>query len=212
MHEFLSPSYTHDKLENPTFGDLVDVFEDLWKKCVLAPCEMLLRFQHGDIAAMTVLSPYFEAIWTHISGEDSNGRSKQFFVKGFSRVFSSDSVGIEKAAEAIYEHVRCGLAHEGALRRKVNYSRAGAKAFYLTYPQKPTGEFNVDAGVVSIILNPQKVYEGVSRHLDSYVRALRSTADESLKAAFQKTCERLWGMGEGENIVGMTKEQFLGKA
>ena len=212
MKEFLSPQYTHDKLTNASFEDLVDVFEDLWKSYVLAPCEMLLRFPHGDVAAMTVLSPYFEAIWIHISGEDSNGRSKQFFVKGFTNVFHSATPNIDQAAEAIYEHVRCGLAHEGALRRKVHYSRLGANAFYLTYPKKkPSGELDLDAPVVSIILNPSRVYEGVTRHFEGFVRELRNTTDESTRTAFQKTCERLWGIGQGENIVGMTEEQFLGK-
>lgn len=213
MEEFLSPRFTHDKLANPTFGDFVDVFEDLWKNHALAPCEMLLRFPHGDVAAMTVLSPYFEAIWIHISGEDSNGRSKQFFVKGFTKVFQSDAPNIDKAAEAIYEHVRCGLAHEGALRRKVNYSRAGANAFYLTYPKKKaTGELDLEAPVVSIILNPCRVYEGVRRHFEGYVNDLRNTTDESTRAAFQNTCVRLWGTGQGDNVVGMTEEEFLGKA
>lgn len=213
MEEFLSPHFTHDKLVDPAFGDLVDVFEDLWKNYVLAPCEMLLRFPHGDVAAMAVLSPYFEAIWIHISGEDSNGRSKQFFVKGFTKVFQSDTPGIYKAAEAIYEHVRCGLAHEGALRRKVSYSRAGANAFYLTYPKKkPTGELDLEAPVVSIILNPFRVYEGVKRHFERYVHDLRNTTDESTRAAFQKTCERFLGVGQGYKIVGMTEEEFFAKA
>jgi hypothetical protein len=212
MEEFLSPSFRHDKLENPTFEDLVDVFEDLWKKHVLVPCEMLLRFPHGDVAAMTVLSPYFEAIWIHLSGEDSDKNSKKFFVKGFSQVFKSDSPGLNKAAEAIYEHVRCGLAHEGALRRKVHYSREGAKAFFLTYPKKPSGELNFEAPVVSIILNPYRVYEGVKMHFEDYVRELRSTSDKSKRDAFKKTCERLWGIGENDNIVGMTEKEFRGKA
>lgn len=210
MEEILSPSFRHDKLENPTFGDIVDVFEDLWKNHILVPCEMLLRFPHGDVAAMTVLSPYFEAIWIHISGEGSDRNSKKFFVNGFSQVFRADSPGIRKAAEAIYEHVRCGLAHEGALRRKVHYSRKGAKAFFLTYPKQSTGELDLEAPVVSIILNPYRVYEGVKKHFEEYVRDLRSTSEKSMRDAFQKTCERLWGIGEGDNIVGMTEEEFSG--
>lgn len=212
MDEFLSPNFRHDKLVDPTFEDLVDVFEDIWKNHVLVPCEMLLRFPHGDVAAMTVLSPYFEAIWIHISGEDSDRKSKKFFVNGFSQVFQADRHSICKAAEAIYEHVRCGLAHEGTLRRKVHYSREGGKAFFLTYPKKSTGELDLEAPVASIILNPWRVYEGVKKHFDDYVHDLRSTSDKSKRDAFRKTCERLWGIGESDNIVPMTEEEFRGKA
>lgn len=212
MHELLSPNFRHDKLANPTFEDLIDVFEDLWKNYVFVPCEMLLHFPNGDVAAMTVLSPYFEAIWIHISGEASDKNSRKFFVNGFSQVFRSDSPGINKAAEAIYEHVRCDLAHEGALGRNVHYSRVGAKAFFLTYPKKPTGEPDLEAPVVSIILNPYRVYEGVKKHFEDYVHDLRRTTDQSMRDAFQRTCERLWGIGEDDNIVGMTVEDFFGKA
>lgn len=112
MQDFLSPNYTHDKLANACFADFVDVFEDMWRHYMLVPCEMLLRFPHGEVAAMMLLSSYFEAIWIHLSGKDSNGKSKLFFVRGFCRVFRSESAGIDRAAEAIYEHVRCGLDHE----------------------------------------------------------------------------------------------------
>lgn len=93
MLELLSPNYTHDKPTSPCLADFVDVFEDMWKYYVLVPCEMLLRFPHGEVAAMMLLSPYFEAIWIPLSGEDSDRESKRFFVRGFCQVFQSESAG-----------------------------------------------------------------------------------------------------------------------
>lgn len=94
----------------------------------------------------------------------------------------------------------------------MHYSTDGAKPFYLTYPKRPTGELNLDAGVTSIILNPHRVYEGVKTHFDGYVRKLREGNDNSITTPFRATCKRLWGLGEGDNIVGMTEAEFRGEA
>ncbi|WP_156092908.1 hypothetical protein [Laribacter hongkongensis] len=208
----MSSSYSHEKLENPSLDDLLDVFEDLWRHCFFAPVDLLLKTPSGDIAAMTVLCSYFEAIGGYISGENTNGRTKEFFVKSFCLVFCSNSPEIHKAAEAIYKHIRCGLAHEGMLSHKVNYSRAGAKAFFLTYHKMPDTSLDIAAGVASIIVNPLRMYYGVLHHFDGYVRALRDGKDEVLVKAFQKTVERQWALGTSENIIGMTEAEFLGRA
>ena len=85
MDEYLSPNYKHEKLENPSHEDLVDVFEDTWKHFVFSPVEMLLHHPYGDIAAMTVLSSYFEAVWSYLSGEDSDRKSAVSLSKDFAR-------------------------------------------------------------------------------------------------------------------------------
>lgn len=211
MEQRPSPSYTYDKLQNHSFFDLVDVFEDYWMKNILVPCEMLLSYKHGELAAMILLSSYFEAIQIYLSGEDSDRQSKAFFVKGFCCVFSSRNQGIDKVAETIYEHVRCSLAHEGLLHQKVHYSNVGAKAFFLTYPKKPDGNLDIDAEVMSIVVNPQRIYAAIKKHFENYVADLRNTeGNKSNKTAFQKTVDRLWGIGKSENIIGMTEAEFRG--
>lgn len=212
MDERLSPNYKHEKLESPCYADLVDVFEDLWKHFVFSPVDMLLRHPHGDVAAMTILCSYFEAVWSYFTGEDSDKRSTEFFVKGFCQVFKSEDAGSEKAAHCIYKHIRCSLAHVGMLTHQVNYSRSGAKAFYLTFPKKPDGTLNMDAPVRSIFVNPVRMYEGVIRHFQGYVTKLREADDQTLVTSFQRTAHRLWGLGTEDNIIGMTQEEFLGRA
>lgn len=208
----LSPSYSNDKLDNPSFSDLVDVFEDLWRNCFFSPVDLLLKVPNGDIAAMSVLCSYFEAIAGYINGEDTNRRSKEFFVKGFCLAFRSDSPDIHKAAEAIYKHIRCGLAHEGMLSHKVNYSRTGEKPFFLTYRKSSDGSLDIAAGVVSIIVNPLRMYQGVLHHFDGYISALREANNQALIDAFQRTAERQWALGTSGNIIGMTEAEFLGRA
>ena len=110
MKQRLTPNYDHEKVANPNCADLIDVFEDAWKGYVLAQVEVLLRNTNGDIAAMTLLSSYFESIEALHQGISSDGQSKAFFVGGFRRVFdkSSNLHVAEDAAKAIYRHVRCG--------------------------------------------------------------------------------------------------------
>jgi hypothetical protein len=98
------------------------------------------------------------------------------------------------------------------LSHKVNYSRAGAKAFFLTYRKASDGSLDVAAGVVSIIVNPLRMYQGVLHHFDGYVRALREAKDQVLIEAFQRSAERQWALGVSENIIGMTEAEFLGRA
>jgi hypothetical protein len=160
MEYFVSPRFDHSKLENPSLADLIDVFEDSWRGYVFTPAEMLLKHPVGNVAAMTLVTSYFEAIWVYLSGEDSERRSREFFVNGFQRCFSANTAGIEIAAKEIYKHIRCGLAHTGMLNRKVNFSRVGVHAFYLTYPKNPDGPLNMNAPVASIVVNPLRMYEG----------------------------------------------------
>ena len=212
MEHFVSPRYDHTKLENPKFSDLVDVFEDSWQVFVFEPAAKLLENPTGDVAAMTLVSAYFEAIWIYRTGEDSDRRSKEFFVNGFQRCFASSTEGIETAAGAIYKHIRCGLAHTGMLSRKVYFSREGAQAFYLTYPNNPDGTLNTRGELASIVVNPHRMYEGAVQHFKRYIEALRSGNDPELSKRFEQAVNHLWGIGEGENIIGMTEEQFKGGA
>ena len=89
MKQRLTPNYDHEKLADPTCTDLIDVFEDAWKGYVLDQVEVLLRNPNGDIAAMTLLCSYFESIEALHRGESSDRQSREFFVRGFLRVFVS---------------------------------------------------------------------------------------------------------------------------
>lgn len=212
MEHRLSPHYDHKKLEHPTLSDMIDVFEDSWMGFVFSPAEKLLSYPDGDVAAMTLLTSYFEAIWIYLTGEDSDGKSKEFFANGFGRIFSADSPGTDIAATAIYKHIRCGLAHTGMLTHRVNFSRVGGKAFFLIYPKNPDGSLNMSAPVASIIVNPKRMYDGVTQHFRAYVAALRSGERDDLTIPFQSAVTKLWGIGKGDNIIGMTEAEFHGRA
>ena len=209
MDGYLSPSFSHDKLDNPTFTDLVDVFEDLWRSYVFEPVKILFEIPNGDVAGMTVLCSYFEAIESLTSGLSSKSKSQEFFTKGFSKVFSSP-IGMNEVAKEVYIYIRCGLTHEGMLRSKVHYSRAGQKTFYLTYPKRPDGTLDTAAKCESIIVNPIRMHEGTLKHFNNYVSELRSGADQVQCDNFKMFITTQLEVGGSESIIGMTEAEFLG--
>lgn len=211
MDERISPKYTHEKLANPTTTDLIDVFEDLWRSYVFEPVRTLLNSPNGSVAAMSVLCSYYEAIESLFMGQSSRNQSQVFFTKGFSRVFSAPS-GIEEAAKEIYSHVRCGLAHEGMLRSKVHYSRDGHKAFFLTHPKNSDGTLDVTGPSESIIVNPERMYSVTLDHFERYVDSLRSSTDSLQVTNFESFVTQQYDVGGGESIIGMTYDEFTGKA
>jgi hypothetical protein len=212
MEQYLSPSFKHEKLDNPSFSDLIDVFEDLWRHYIFNPVKCLIEMPYGDIAAMTVLCSYYESIQCCMTGKSSNKKSRKFFIEGFMRVFSSDAPDTEKAAGEIYKYIRCNLAHMGLFNYKVSYSHGGAKTFFLKYKRKPDGSEDFDSGISSIIVNPKRMYEGTEKHFNVYIKKLRKYDNQDLCDSFRKTVERQWGLSLGDNIVGMSEAEFLGKA
>jgi hypothetical protein len=60
LSNLISPNYGPVKLESPTYGDLVDVFEDRILNWFFRPAKRLLETQHCQIAAVALLITYFE--------------------------------------------------------------------------------------------------------------------------------------------------------
>ena len=211
MKQRLTPNYNHEKLADPTCIDLIDVFEDAWKGYVLDQVEMLLRNPNGDIAAMTLLCSYFESIEALHRGESSDRQSREFFVRGFLRVFEnvSDPPAARTAAEAIYRHVRCGVAHTGFPSRLVHIQRTYRKAFVLTYSRLPDGRLDTDSPAESVLVNAQRMYDAVNWDLNRYLESLRQPNEAPLRTHFEHLMRSDWGIGQDDNVLGMTEEEFL---
>ena len=119
---FISPTSTHEKLQSPTFADCVDVFEERMGQWMIEPAEHLAQRGHGEVPAVALVLPYFEAIEIYRSGQDSSGASKAFFRKGFQDVFHiapALSHLYDQVVDALYVQVRCGFAHEGPTKNRL---------------------------------------------------------------------------------------------
>jgi hypothetical protein len=211
---YVSPSFTHEKLEAPAYQDIVDVFEDRMLNWLIEPAHKLLSIKHGSVAAVALLFSYFEGIEIFCSGQDSNHKSKAFFRKGFARVFASFSgppVLLAGVSDALYELVRCGFAHDALFRSGVYFSTVRKEAFTVTWPRK-NGVFVEDGKLESVFINPRRFCEGIRLHFEEYVRTLRAEVDAELKSKFLTAIELKWRLNEPGHFVGMSEEEFLSGA
>ena len=171
MKQRLTPTYDHEKVANPTCDDLIDVFEDAWKGYILDQVDMLLSKPNGNIAAMTLLCSYFESIEALHRGESSDHQAKHFFVQGFLRVFqkTSNPNDAKAAAEVIYRHVRCGVAHTGFPTFRIHFQRTNPNAFIPTYPLLPDGQLDKESPVELVLVNTQRMYDASAIRSESLV-------------------------------------------
>ena len=158
---FISPNFTHEKMESPSYVDIVDVFEDRMRNWLLAPTTLLLRFPNGEIPAIALALNYFEGIEIYHSGSDSRDLSKDYFRRGFQRVFSVDPAGAHvygEMVDALYIQARCGFAHDGLFRNRVFFSKNRPQALNATWPLK-NGVFVQGGHLESVVINPQRFCE-----------------------------------------------------
>lgn len=210
MRHFVSPNFTHEKLEPALYRDIVDVFEDRLLYWVIVPSKKLLELKHGAIPAVALATNYIEAIEIFISGQDSKRRSKEFFRRGFKRIFGP--VGGElymqdALADALYDSLRCGFAHDAIFRRGIAFNSRMKRAMVVTWPKK-NGRLDPEAEMSSAIINPRRYVECIELHFTEYVSELRSRRETPAKAAFLRAIELKWRLGQPGPYVGMTEEQL----
>lgn len=210
MLNHISPSYTHEKLNSQTYGDLIDVFEDRMRKWLLDPAKHLLTIEYGDVPAISLALCYFEGIEIYYSGKDSKDASRKFFRRGFQRVFNSMSENahvFEKIVDFLYVQARCGFAHDGLFRNRVFFSNIRPEALLITWPRE-NGEFVKEGHLESVIINGARFVDSITKHFDSYLADLRSEGDQTLKKNFLAAVNLKWGLNEPDRVIGMTESEF----
>jgi len=210
VDNYISPNFTWEKLENPSFDDLLDVFEDRVRNWLLEPAKSLLKLPHGSVPTISLLFTYFEPIQIYLSGQDSKGASARFFIDGFLTVFGSP--GIDKSqlvdmAKTIYTEGRCGFFHNGLSGGKIQYSKNGNKALIISYP-KVNNKIDINGKVWSIVINADRFHWCVKKHFDKYISDLRNTENRTLRENFKKAVDLKWELEGEKPIIGMTEEEF----
>lgn len=209
MQHLISPNFSYEKLESPSYEDLVDVFEDRMNNWFFLPASKLLDIPNCGIAAVGLLVNYFEGIEIYLTGKDSKGQSAKFFARGFGRVFpqGQDPHFSEKIAAAIYSQARCGFAHDGMFRSRVFFSDVRSEPLLITWPKK-NGVIDSSGQVESIVINPARFYESIQIHFDSYLKKLRKGSDVAVKQAFEAAVKLKWALDEKDRAIGMTEDEF----
>jgi len=200
MPNAISAHYTDAKLPaGCPVDDKIDVFEDWMNGWLLLHAYALsdgaykLRTDAG-FAILMLTTAYFEPIESYHTGRPSHGQSKEFFRRGFLRVFSdlpatlreygyadADRVAEDIADEA-YIHLRCGLFHEGGTRYKLLIREDTAPLGCML--DRTTGH------VGSIVIDPGKFLAVVQHHLQTYVGQLRDPSQIDLRHKFEAFFDR----------------------
>lgn len=96
-------------------------------------------------------------------------------------------------ADALYEEARCGISHEGLIRRRILLAYWTTETIGVSV-KKSTGD--IDA----IFINPRRVLDAVDEHLHRYVAALRDPANVDLRKRFETACKLKTPPGPPLNI------------
>jgi hypothetical protein len=203
----ISPHFSDDKLNDPSFDDLVDVFENRVRWWILEPARTLLGVDHGFVAAMSLLMAYFEGYQQYRTG--STGPSKKFFREGFADVFANakiDPAFRDRLADALYEDARCGFFHDGMFRDRILFSNQFTQEFVVTV-RRIGGKPDPTGPIESILVNPGSFHHAIEVHFLEYVKALRDPSNTTLRAGFKATTEAKWSPSTAIPI-GMTEEEF----
>lgn len=209
---FISPTFSAEKLEDPSYEDLVDVFEDQILGWYLDPVGILLAKNGGDFAACALMMSYFEGIEECFRGRSSKGRSREFFAAGFLRLFplnQSHADFAEKVINSIYDQLRCGFAHEGMLRNRVYVSRVYNEPMVISIPQVD-GMLDPCGPVESILINPERLYVSIKTHFEGYIRMLRAYSNIELKEAFERAVRARWALEEPARVIALSPEELHG--
>jgi hypothetical protein len=207
---FISPNFSYEKLESPSFNDLLDVFEDRMRNWLLLPASKLLKIPHCQIASVSLLFGYFEGIEIYLTGKDSKGKSGEFFTNAFLKVFDIDTTNeklMKKVTNSIYEQARCGFAHDAMFRNRVFFSEVHPKPILVTMPKK-NGVFDTAGKIESIVINPVRFYQSIQIHFDRYIKDLREGSNLELKSSFEAAVNLKWALTEQDRAIGMTEAEF----
>ena len=212
MELFISPNYKPDKLEKPTFDDLVDVFKDRTLNWLFEPAKKLINEKEGCFGALCLLLTYLEGIWSYITGIDSKGKSKKYFNDAFVDVFRSSSHRVDllkRVAEIMYEDGRCGFFHDGLLRNRIFLTELNQIDMLITVPRKPDGNVDENGQIESILIDPKYFMAAIERHFIDYLLSLRNPKEKVKRDNFLKIAKEKWDYeGEG-TIIGLNNDRTI---
>ena|SRR2546427_8252631 len=191
----ISAKFTNDKLKSGDIIDKIDVFEDQIDSWVLlhanALCDDKYNFrQQSGFAVLMLVSTYFEAMESFYAGIESKGKSKEFFRKGFLRVFSelpeilkqkryqTPQNLAEEIANEVYEQLRCGLFHEATTKSKVMIREDTAAVGFMVE--------DMTNNLGSIVIDSIKFLARVENHFHEYIGELRNPNEILLRQNFEK--------------------------
>jgi len=175
----ISRHYSDSHLVDSTFETRVAIYEDQIRGWFHDQARILEKnSDHAGFVLLLVSLAYVEGHATFMRGEDSKNKSAEFFREGFKDVFNPHGQPasiINRAIDAVYVEVRCGLFHAGMPRGKVILGR---------YENPVRIELDRTGQDVVIWIDPHKMLDKIETHLSNYVTRLRDPEEKQLRDNF----------------------------
>ncbi len=151
----------------------VEIFRDRIDGWLLSIAEQVEIIPHAGFALLYLVSSYFEMIAQYVNGEDSDGRSKEYFAKGFREVYGESYLESSRIdLLLLYKGLRCAIYHSGLPRGNIVLSGAYARAF------ESEGDM--------LKINPHILLKDVRNHFSGYIAKLLDQSEQASRDNFLK--------------------------
>ena len=146
------------------------IYERQVQEWFLKRAASLVQRKQNNFIVMMIAVAYIEGNEQYRRGESSNGRSKKFFRYGFQRIFHMSESENNKI-DMLYNHLRCGLFHNGMSGDMVVLNRK------LKEPVVFSSRGTID-------INPKLFVSAVLEDFRCYIESLRDSSNERLRTNF----------------------------
>jgi hypothetical protein len=123
------------------------------------------------------ITSYFESINQFVTGDDSEGKSKQFFREGFRLVFPATTL-TDPELNQIYKWLRCGMYHTAM-------PTTGATYLHPAFPQA------IDKDATGLKINPVELVKVIRAHFDRFMADLKNPAKAVERTNFNRRAEAI---------------------
>ena len=177
MSVAISPRFTAEKLVGGNLDDLIDVFEDQMRGCLIDPANQLVPHQHAGFGILAIVLSYFEPLGQFLEGKA--GKSKAQFTRGLKAVLPDLERNVSpKIINELYNQLRCGMFHHGITKWRVVIAPSGPHSLGVAWDAK--GE------LLQVVVVPRHPMAHLDDHLTKYVGELREPANKKLRENFEK--------------------------
>ncbi len=163
---------TGEILDPTDIDDKIKIYERQVKGWFLNRASRFLRGKDNGFIIIMISISYIEGNEEYRSGVSSNGRSREFFIRGMRRIFLINN-RLEQLND-FYNQVRCGLFHSGMTRNKIiinDDNDALAIEFY-------------DSNTIKI--NYRKFLHKIRNDFTIYLRELNNSENEIIRNNFNR--------------------------
>lgn len=159
-NSFLNPNDIDDK---------IIIYERQVKDWFLNRASRFLRGDKNGFIVLMICLAYLEGVQQYILGQDSNGRSSEFFRMAMHRIYPNTYT--DDNLNDFYSEARCGLFHNGMVRGKIIISQNFPDA--LDFPDPD-----------NIQVNPRIILKDIKADFSTYLSNLKNIQERQLRNNF----------------------------